>query len=282
MSNDPLPSWAWQFAPGHLPTVEGLPLGEPITAEWAWGGAVGRDIKVAVIDSGVDANHPQVGRVAGGVVVEVDASAPGGVRLDEGPHEDLYGHGTACAAIIRKAAPECDIYSVRVLGTKLSGRGNIFAAGLKWAIDNGMNVVNMSLSTGRARFFGLFHQLADEAYFRNTVLVCAVNNVPAPSYPSQFSSVISVASSGDRDPFTIAYNPAPPVEFGAPGVDLDVAWLGGSTIRASGNSFACPHVAGLVARLLSKHPGLTPFQVKTVLHAVAANAQPAADTSRHN
>jgi subtilisin family serine protease len=268
-----LPAWAWQFAAGHLPAVSPLPLDEPITAEWAWGGATGAGIKVAVIDSGVDASHPLVGRVAGGVVVEPDDSAPGGARIVEKEHEDLFGHGTACAGIIRKAAPDCDLYSVRVLGARLSGRGTSFAAGLKWAIDAGMHVVNMSLSTGRMTYFAVFHRLADEAYFRNTVLVCAVNNVPAPSFPSQFSSVISVAARDGDDPFTIAYNPAPPVEFGAPGIDLQVAWLGGRMMRSSGNSFACPHVTGLVARMLSKHPGLTPFQVKTVLHAVAENAQ---------
>jgi subtilisin family serine protease len=52
-----------------------------------------------------------------------------------------------------------------------------------------------------------------------------------------------------------------------------VAWQGGTSIVATGNSFATPHVAGLAARVLSKHPGLTPFQVKSVLQAVADNAQ---------
>ena len=74
------------------------------------------------------------------------------------------------------------------------------------------------------------------------------------------------------DPEALAYNTSPPVEFGARGLDVDVAWTGGTTIQASGNSFATPHVAGMAARILSKHPGLTPFQVKAVLHAVADNA----------
>jgi subtilisin len=268
---EPLPAWTWQFAAGHLPTVEAMSLATPITADWAWGDGTGEGVKVAIIDSGVDASHPLVGSVAGGVVVEPDADAPGGARVIETEHEDLFGHGTACAGIIRSVAPACDIYSVRVLGTRLTGRGVAFAAGLKWAIEAGMNVVNMSLSTGRSSFFGVFHRLADAAYFNNTVLVCAVNNVPAPSFPSEFSAVVSVAARGGTDPLAVSYNPRPPVEFGAPGLDVEVAWLGGRTIRTSGNSFACPHVAGLVARILSKHPQLTPFQVKTVLHAVADN-----------
>jgi subtilisin len=266
-----LPAWSWQFAGGHLPPVAALPLDSPITSDWAWGGATGAGVKVAVIDSGVDAAHPAVRRVAGGVVVEYDADTKT-TRYLEGPHEDLYGHGTACAGLIRRAAPDCDIYSVRVLGSRLSGRGTVFAAGLEWAIDNGMQVANLSLSTGRAAYFSMFHRLADAAYFSGLSLVCAVNNIPAPSYPSQFAAVLSVAARRGDDPFDFDYNPRPPVEFGAPGVDLEVPWSNGRTIRATGNSFACPHITGLVARLLSKHPGLTPFQVKTVLHALAANA----------
>ncbi len=266
-----LPAWSWQFSAGHLPPVLPLPVESPMTRDWAFGGATGAGVRVAVIDSGIDEAHPAVGRIAGAVAVELD-SETGTVSYAEGPHEDLYGHGTACAGLIRRAAPDCELYSVRVLGSKLSGRGQVFAAGLQWAIDSGMHVANLSLSSRRAAHFAMFHRLADAAYFANLSLVCAVNNVPAPSYPSQYAAVLSVAARPGADPFDFDYNPHPPVEFGAPGVDLEVPWTKGRTIRATGNSFACPHIAGLVARLLSKHPGLTPFQVKTVLHAVASNA----------
>lgn len=266
---EPLPAWSWQFTAGHLPPVRALGLSGPMTREWAFGGASGSGIKVAVIDSGIERGHPRVGHVDGGVVVEADGDA---VRLREEPHEDLFGHGTACAGVIRAMAPACELYSVRVLGRRLSGRGAVFAAGLRWAIDNGMDVVNISMSTRRAEQFSTFHRLADRAYFASSVLVCAVNNVPAPSYPSEFASVISVACAPGDEPWSLSCNPSPPVEFGAPGVDVELAWLGGRTTRASGNSFAAPRVAGLVALLLSKHPGLTPFEVKTVLRAVADNA----------
>jgi subtilisin family serine protease len=161
---------------------------------------------------------------------------------------------------------------VRVLGSRLTGKGLVFAAGLRWAIKEGARVVNLSLSTGREDYFGLFHEIADEAAFAGVVLVCATNNVPAPTYPAQFSSVISVAAHDGQDPFGIDANPAPPTDFGAPGIDVRVPWLSGSTILTTGNSFASPHVTGLVARLLSKHPQLTPYEVKTVLRAVATNA----------
>ena len=55
------------------------------------------------------------------------------------------------------------------------------------------------------------------------------------------------------------------------GIDLDVAWYGGSTLRATGNSFAAPHITALVALILAKHPELTPFQVKGVLFETASN-----------
>jgi len=243
----------------------------PIDKSWAWDGATGAGVTVAVVDSGVDASHPAVGIVERAVALQWDAGTEE-VTVAEGPHDDLFGHGTACAGIIRRAAPDAAIWSVRVLGSRLTGKGLVFAAGLRWAIAEGARVVNLSLSTGREDYFGLFHEIADEAAFAGVVLVCAANNVPAPTYPAQFSSVISVAAHDGQDPFALDASPAPPTDFGAPGIDVEVPWLSGSTVVSTGNSFAAPHVTGLVARLLSKHPRLTPYEVKTVLRAVASNA----------
>jgi subtilisin family serine protease len=269
--SDLRPAWSWQFDTDKLARVPALGLPAAVTREWAFDGSTGAGVKVAIIDSGIEAGHPLVGDVAGGVIIEYDKEAEGEVRISEGPHDDVFGHGTACAGIIRKAAPEAELYSVRVLGARLTGKALVFAAGLQWAIDNGVQVVNLSLSTGKRDYFGLFHELADEAYFHHMMLVSAINNVPAPSYPSQYSSVFSVAAHERQDPFRFDYNPSPPVEFGAPGIDVEVAWKGGTTIKGTGNSFAAPHIAGLVARLLGKHPHLTPFQVKTILASLADN-----------
>lgn len=275
MTASALPAWSHQFLPENLLAVRaGLPA--PITREWAWEGATGAGVKIAVVDSGIDGSHPAIGSaLKGAVSVELDDDAPGGVRYEEGPHEDRFGHGTACAGIIRRAAPDAELYSVRVLGPTLKGTGVAFAAGLRWALDNGMHVCNLSLSTRNRDHFGLFHELTDEAYFKGVMLVSAINNVEAPSYPSQFSSVFSVAARGGyagEDPFSFAYNPSPPVEFGAPGLDVRAPWLDGKTMTLTGNSFAAPHITGLVARTLSKHPGLTPFQMKAILAALADNA----------
>jgi subtilisin family serine protease len=264
------PAWSAPFEPDALRRLEPvLPL-EAITPEWAWGGATGRGVKVAVIDSGVDASHPAVGHVEGWAAID---ESPDGVAIDEAPHEDLFGHGTACAGVIRSIAPDCELYSVRVLGRALLGRGVVFVAGLRWALEHDMHVCNLSLTTPKKEYFSVLHEIVDQAYFRNVMLVTAANNMPVRSFPAVFSSVISVASHDSDDPYLFYYNPDPPVEFGAHGVNVRVAWLDGGWITSTGNSFATPHITGIVARILSKHPELTSFQMKAVLRALAANVQ---------
>jgi subtilisin family serine protease len=95
--------------------------------------------------------------------------------------------------------------------------------------------------------------------------------MPVESYPWRFSSVISVGSHEETDPLTFFYNPSPPVEFFARGVNVEVPWIGSATIRSSGNSFATPHMSGICALILAKHPELTPFQLKSVLYLIASN-----------
>jgi len=269
------PAWSEQFAADSIKKlINSGPITE-LTPEWAFGGSTGKGIRVAVIDSGIEHDHPAVGdSIYGGVIVEYDEQAENSIRYDpEDEPQDLAGHGTACAGIIHSLAPLAEIYSVRVLGSNMRGRAIQFAGGLDWAIENNIQVVNLSLSTSKEEYFSLFHDLADQAYFKKMNVVCAMNNYREASYPSQYSSVISVAAHEGHDPFTYYYNPNPPVEFGAPGIDLDVAWNHKQYVTSTGNSFAAPHIAGIVALIRSKHPELTPFQVKTVLMACAANMQ---------
>jgi subtilisin len=268
MMRERRPAWSSAFAPGTLQTLQRVGPIDNVDREWAWGGSTGKGIKVAVIDSGVDAVHPAVGGVEGYVAISEGAY---GLIYDTQPHEDVFGHGTACAGIIRALAPECEIYSVRVLGPTLSGRGSVFVAGLRWAIENGMQVCNLSLSTSTRDFFGVLHALSDRAYFGNVMLVASANNMPGASYPATYASVFSVASHDVGDPYHFYYNPNPPVEFGAHGIDVRVAWLNGRWQSTTGNSFATPHIAGLVTKILGKHPDLTIFQMKAVLRALAAN-----------
>ncbi len=269
------PAWSEQFTTEALQQLTAYGPIAQITPEWAWGGSTGRGIRVAVVDSGLEYDHPALeGCVRGGVGVDFDPKAEDGVRyVEENQPQDMFGHGTACAGIIHSLAPQAELYSVRVLGKKATGRAAQFAGGLRWAVEQGMQVINLSLSTAKEEYYALFHQLADEAYFSNILLVSAVNNIPAPSYPSLYSSVVSVAAHEGHDPFTYYYNPNPPVEFGAPGIDVEVAWKDKQYLVSTGNSFAAPHITGIVALIRSKHPELTPFQVKTVLLACAANTR---------
>jgi subtilisin len=267
-----LPAWSEPFVGDRREALRRAVPFASVSREWAWGGADGSGITVAVIDSGIEGDHPAVGgKLAGSVRVDiVDDEA---VVVDDDPI-DVFGHGTACAGIVHSIAPAAEFVSVRVLGPDLKGKGIAFAAGLEWAIDHGAMVANLSLSSKSESLFGAFHDLADRAYFSNLLLVSAANNVPGPSYPSLFSSVVSVASHDIGDPWVFFYNPKPPVEFGAYGVDVKVAWNKGGSIVATGNSFAAPHIAGIATLIRSKHPQATPFEVKAIL-AATANEPPA-------
>jgi subtilisin family serine protease len=240
-----------------------------VTRDWAWGGSTGAGARVCILDSGVEASHPLVGGLDSAVVISLDENDE--VVATEDAEGDLSGHGTACAGVVRGLAPECSLSSVRVLGAGFSGSGGVLLGGLKYAVEQGFDVINMSLSTTKKPFASVLHELADSAYFKRTVLVASAHNMPVESYPWRFSSVISVGSHEEPDPLTFFYNPTPPVEFFGRGVNVDVAWLGGRSINVSGNSFATPHMTGICALILAKHPELTPFQLKNVLYLTATN-----------
>jgi subtilisin len=248
-----------------------FPLGD--ARAWAWSGSTGAGVRVCILDSGVDARHPLVGPIQGAVAVASSADESDELIVVEDEDRDLFGHGTACAGIVRKLAPDCEIHSVRVLGGDLTGGGSVLVHGLRWAIEQGFEVINLSLSTTRSKFAQELRELADLAYFGGSVLVASAHNMPVHSYPWRFSGVVSVGSHEGLDPFEYYANPHPPVEFAAPGVDLELAWLDGSTIRATGNSFATPHMAGIAALVLSKHPGMRPFELKAALRAAGTNVR---------
>jgi len=267
-TGESLPAWS---LPNDAVDRIALPVEWPerVTREWAWGGSTGAGVRVCILDSGVEADHPLVGGLESAVTISLDENEEAVVAEDvEG---DLCGHGTACAGIVRSLAPECTVSSVRVLGAGWTGSGAVLLAGLRYAVEQGFDVINMSLSTTKKPFAGILHELADSAYFRRTVLVASAHNMPVESYPWKFSSVISVGSHEEPDPLTFFYNPSPPVEFFGRGVNVEVAWLQAHTVTVSGNSFATPHLTGICALILSKHPELTPFQLKNVLYLIANN-----------
>lgn len=244
---------------------------EQITPESVWKGRTGRGVRVAVVDSGIDAEHPALkDRVKDSVEVAVE-----GGRVSFRPSKgDAAGHGTACAGIITSIAPDVDLYSVKVLGAKASGSGDMFLAGLEYAIKLKPHVINLSLGTTKPRYHGPLHDLLDVAYRSGCTVVAAANNLPQPSFPSVFSpSLISVVKDSSTDPFKFGYRFGEVIEIVAPGVQVLTTWPGGGYRQLTGNSFACPQVAGIIALIIEAYPDVTPFQVKSILYAIASQNQ---------
>ncbi|MEZ5425644.1 MAG: S8 family serine peptidase [Pyrinomonadaceae bacterium] len=238
----------------------------------SWKMRTGKGVEVAIIDSGIDGNHPAlVGKLKESVEAKKDNKRVVFVPSDVG---DSAGHGTACAGIISQIAPDVHFYSIKVLGAGGLGDGQAFLAGLEYAIKKRYRIINLSLGTTRPQLFAPLHDLLDRAYQAGCIVVAAANNLPHPSFPSVFSSsLISVSKNEDTDPFHFGFKYGEVIELTAPGVNIRTAWLNNSFKRLTGNSFACPHIVGIIALLLEAHPSLTPFQVKSALYAIAEENQ---------
>jgi subtilisin len=243
-------------------------LWESITPDMVWNGRTGRGVRVAVVDSGIDADHQALkGKVKDSVEAVVEE---GRVTFKPSKTGDAAGHGTACAGIITSVAPEVELYSVKVLGANASGSGDMFLAGLDYAIKQRMQVINLSLGTTKPQYHGPLHDLLDRAYHSGCIVVAAANNLPQPSFPSIFSSsLVSVVKDNGTNPFKFSYRYGEVIEIVAPGVQVRTTWPGGGFRQLTGNSFACPHVVGIIALIMEAYPNLTPFQIKTILYAIA-------------
>lgn len=233
-----------------------------------WRSATGKGVSLAIIDSGIDSTHDELsGKVVSSVEARIENKT---VFFDPSESGDSAGHGTACAGIITGIAPDAELTSIKVLGSAGIGDGHTFLAGLEWAIKHKIRVINLSLGTTKPQFFSPLHDLLDRAYQAGCIVVAAANNLPHPSYPSVFSSsLISVIKSTEKDPFNFGFQYGEIIELTAPGVNIKTTWPGGGHRNLTGNSFACPHIAAIIALLLEVHPELTPFQVKSALYAIA-------------
>ena len=225
-----------------------------------------------MIDSGIDFAHPDLqGKIKESVEAHQDNKR---IFFESSQTGDSAGHGTACAGIIASIAPNADFYSIKVLGAGGLGDGQAFLAGLEYAIKKRYRVINLSLGTTKPQFFSPLHDLLDRAYQAGCIVVAAANNLPQPSFPSVFSSsLISVIKSTETDPFSFGFHYGEVIELTAPGVNVRTTWLGGGYRNLTGNSFACPHIVGIIALLLEAHPDLTPFEVKSALYSIAKENQ---------
>jgi subtilisin family serine protease len=243
-----------------------------ILPEALWKGRTGRGVKVAVVDSGIDTNHPAL---KGKIKESFEAVPEGGqITFRQSTSGDQAGHGTACAGIITSIAPEVELYSIKVLGPTGSGTGEMFLMGVDFAIKQKMQVVNLSLGTTKRDFWMPMHDLLDRAYRERVLLVAAANNLPQASSPSIFSSsIVSVVKRAGGDPFNFGYQYGEVIELVAPGVQVETTWPGGGYRQLTGNSFAAPYITGIIALLIEGRPDLTPFQIKTILYAIAQRNQ---------
>jgi subtilisin family serine protease len=230
----------------------------------------GRGVRIAVIDSGIEVDHP---RLQGLKLLDDIHIVDSGVQIEVKPGDgtDVFGHGTAVADILRQIAPEVEIGSFRVLGERLASRTVIIREGVRQAIDKGYHILNCSFGCGVRDHIFEYKDWIDEAYLKNIHVVAACNNMDCsiPEWPGYFPTVITVNMATTTEELRFFYKPGQLVEFAARGVDVPVAWRNKETRPVSGSSFATPRVAALLARILSVSGGMDPLEAKAVLHQLA-------------
>src|SRR5260370_9323162 len=257
-----------QSAGGAAATNARSDLWAGIRPEDLWQGSTGRGVRVAVVDSGIDTEHPALeGKIKG----SVEAVPEGGqITFKPSPSGDQAGPGTVWGGINTSIGAEGELYRVKVVGPNASGSGEMFLMGVDYAIKQKMQVVNLSLGTTKRDFWGPLHELLDRAYRDRVILVAAANNLPQASSPSIFSSsLVSVIKRAGGEPFNFGYQYGDVIELVAPGVQIETTWPGGGYRQLTGNSFAWPSITGIIRLLLEALPVLTPFQIKTILYAIA-------------
>ena len=233
--------------------------------------ATGKDVLIAVINSEIDAKHPDLG---GTVTKGFDAL--GG---SEAPHL----HGTEMAGAIGAhgkllgIAPDAQILAAHAFDDSAGiAKGTSFAIykSLQWAADNGARIVNMSFA-GPAD--PTLRRLLAADYGKGIVLIAAAGNAgpqSEPLYPAADPNVIAVTATDSDDHVFKMANRGRHIAVAAPGVDIIALAPGGSYELATGTSIAAAHVSGIAALLLERKPSLTPSDIRAVLVATAKAAGP--------
>lgn len=237
-----------------------------INAPQAWDTASGDGIKVAVVDTGVNPNHPDL---AGQVLPGKDM-----VNHDDDPMDD-HGHGTHVAGTIAAVAnnfvgvagvaPHARIIPVKVLAANGSGTNDTIAEGILEAAKLGAKVINMSL--GGPDNSQTLDAAIQQVERQGVIVVCAAgnDNVNTPFYPAANDGVIGVAAVDPANRKASFSNYGDYIDVAAPGTNIVSTGFQGGYVKMSGTSMASPHVAGAVAVLLSKYPALRGAQVQKLL-----------------
>ena len=173
------------------------------------------------------------------------------------------------AGIITGLAPEAKIIDVKVLNEFNTCTGDVLIEGVKWALDQGIKLINMSLATSKEEYIPRVYALCEQAYVQDAVIVASRRNFGDLGCPAMFSSVISVDREEFDNRYRIRFKPRSVIEYDAAGTKIRVPAPGGGYTETTGTSFATPHVTGLVALLLGVMPGLLPVEAKVLLKALA-------------
>ena len=231
---------------------EVLPWGvDRIDAEKVWGITTGDPIKVAIVDTGIDVKHPDlIDNLKGGVSTVGYTSS----------YNDDNGHGTHVAGIaaaidneigVIGVGPQIDLYAVKVLDRRGSGYLSDVIEGLDWAIQNKMEVVNMSLGTSSN--VASFQETVQRVYAAGITQVAAAGNTGgAVIYPAAYPEVIAVSATDSTDTLASWSSRGPEIDLAAPGVSIYSTYKGQTYKTLSGTSMAAPHVTGAAALVLTQ------------------------------
>ncbi len=252
-----LAPWApAKFKPFMYEEEQLIPWGvHSIGSHVCWPETRGQGVKVAVIDSGIDGSHPNLGNNLKGGINLVD---PGASYYDDNGH-GTHVAGTIAAANIGRGiigvAPEAELYAVKVLDQW--GEGTILNAinAIDWCLKHGINVANMSFGTDK--YSSALEEAVRVARRRGLLIVAAAGNDGGPNtvdYPSVFEETLSVAAVDSRGKLASFSSSGPEVDLLAPGSDIVSTYRWGSYVRLSGSSMATAHVTGAAALLKAKYP----------------------------
>lgn len=237
-------------------------------------GVKGAGVKVAVLDTGIDSSHQDL-NVAGGASF---------IANEPNPFADGNSHGTHVAGTVAAlnntvgvlgVAPDVSLYAVKVLDSAGSGSYSGIAQGIEWAIDNGMDVINMSL--GGSSGSTALKQAVDNAYNSGVVVIAAAGNSGSKGkrntigYPAKYASAIAVGAVDSNNNRASFSSVGSELEVMAPGVNILSTVPGNGYDSYNGTSMASPHVAGAAALILSKNPNLSNVQVRDRLRNTATN-----------